>query len=91
MDNTHHPTPVTVLFDSQGHVLPPAASDFAVDAATPEQQQRREAMARIAEAMEDLTQRGAKAHRSGMDSVRVPVTHLFVVCQAMYAVLGPRE
>lgn len=77
-----------MLLDSQGQPLPDSPGTFTADLGPDARQQ---AMRRIAEAIADLTQRGAKAHRSGMDSVRVPLDHLFVVCQAMYAVLGPQE
>lgn len=78
---------MTVLFDSQGQVVPPQPEQFEASVATEQQQ----AMQRLARAMAELTQRGAKAHRSAMDTVRVPVADLFVVCQALYAVLQPQE
>lgn len=81
-----------MLFDSQGVVIPPASQP------TPETGEPLDpaeahalAMSRIANAMADLTARGAKAHRNAQDTVRVNVTDLFVVCQALYAIVKPQD
>lgn len=77
-----------MLFDSQGVALPPTPAPV-LEGETPDPQVV--AMRRLANAMAELTQRGSKAYHAHMDTVRVPVADLFVVCQALYTVLQPQE